>query len=204
MVAPVGIVDYGMGNLRSVANAIEAVGSTADLVTDPERLKGYGKLVLPGVGAFGHAIATLRATALAQALDDRRAAGTLILGICLGMQLMCRDSDEDGLHFGLGWFAAHVRRFPDDLGLPIPHMGWNSVHFLREDPLLAGLSNDDDTYFLHSYRVKCDDPADVLATCNYGGEFACIIQHGNLWGVQFHPEKSQGYGLTLLRNFLAL
>ncbi|MCU0842013.1 MAG: imidazole glycerol phosphate synthase subunit HisH [Thiobacillaceae bacterium] len=200
----IAIVDYGMGNLRSVLNAIEAVGGVADLVAEPAALTHYDRLILPGVGAFGQAIDNLRRTGLDRALEERRQAGATLLGICLGMQLMCSDSDEEGLHAGLGWFAAHVRRFPDTPGLPVPHMGWNAVDFARPDRLLAGLESGGDAYFIHGYRVTCGEPADVLATCAYGVEFACMIQRENLYGIQFHPEKSQNYGLTLLRNFVNL
>lgn len=198
----VAIVDYGMGNLRSVLNAIEAVGGKAELVATPESLARYDRLILPGVGAFGQAMVNLRRTGLDQALDERRRAGATLLGICLGMQLMCTDSDEEGLHEGLGWFSARVRRFPEMSGLPVPHMGWNAVDFTRQDPLLAGLDSGGDAYFIHSYRVICDDPSDVLATCTYGVVFACMIQKENLYGIQFHPEKSQNLGLTLLKNFV--
>ncbi len=202
--APVAIVDYGMGNLRSVQNAIEHSGGRAVFVADPAQLREHKKIILPGVGAFSQAIACLRETGLDAALDERRDAGAYILGICLGMQLMCSVSEEDGIHQGLDWFSAKVSRFPADSGLSVPHMGWNGVDFSRDDPMFAKLESGSDAYFVHSYRVECSDPADVIATTDYGHRFDSIIQRGNVRGIQFHPEKSQGFGLGMIRNYVEL
>jgi len=204
MSTPVAIVDYGMGNLRSVQNAVTHVGGKSVVVENPADLLAYDKIILPGVGAFGQAIACLRQTGLADALNERREAGARILGICLGMQLMCSVSEEDGIHEGLNWFAARVTRFLPDAGLSVPHMGWNGVDFMRDDPLLAGLESGSDAYFVHSYHVRCDDVSDVLATTDYGLEFHSMIQRGNVRGIQFHPEKSQGFGLAIIRNYLGM
>ena len=200
----VAIVDYGMGNLRSVQNAIEHLGGKAVIVAKPLELSAYDKIILPGVGAFGQAISCLHQTGLAKALNKRREEGAHILGICLGMQLMCSVSEEDGIHEGLNWFAARVVRFFPDTGLSIPHMGWNGVDFVRDDPVLAGLTSGSDAYFVHSYHVSCDDPANVLATTEYGPTFHSMIQHGNVHGIQFHPEKSQDFGLAIIRNYLEM
>lgn len=200
----VAIVDYGMGNLRSVQNAVTHVGGEPVIVANPAELSAYGKIILPGVGAFGQAIACLHQTGLAAALNERRESGAQILGICLGMQLMCDVSEEDGIHEGLGWFAARVTRFLPDTGLSVPHMGWNGVDFVRDDPILAGLESGNDAYFVHSYHVHCEDMADVLATTDYGLKFHSMIQHGNVRGIQFHPEKSQGFGLGIIRNYLEM
>jgi glutamine amidotransferase len=200
----VAIIDYGMGNLRSVQNAVVHLGSTPAIIADPVGLAAYDKIILPGVGAFGQAIAILHQTGLFEALNERRLAGAHILGICLGMQLMCSVSKEDGSHEGLNWFPARVVRFPPDTGLSVPHMGWNSVDFIRDDPILAGLNSGIDAYFVHSYHVRSDDPTDVLATTDYGLRFSSMIQRGNLRGIQFHPEKSQEFGLTIIRNYLEM
>jgi len=201
---PIAIVDYGMGNLRSVQNAVEHVGGSCVVVDDPASLVGFGKVILPGVGAFAQAVACLHETGMTAALNERREAGAQILGICLGMQLMCRQSEEDGLHQGLNWFPASVVHFDAEAGLAVPHMGWNSVTFQKDDPLLAGLDSGGDAYFLHSYYVHCDEPSDALATAEYGVRFDAMLQRGNLRGIQFHPEKSQEFGLALIKNYLEL
>ncbi len=200
----IAIVDYGMGNLRSVQNAIEHLGGKPVIVANPLELTAYGKIILPGVGAFGQAIGCLHRTGLDVALNQCREAGAHILGICLGMQLMCSFSEEDGIHEGLNWFAAQVTRFLPDLGLSIPHMGWNSVDFISEDPILAGLTSGSDAYFVHSYYVHCEDPTDVLASTEYGLRFSSMVRCGNVLGVQFHPEKSQEFGLGIIRNYLEM
>lgn len=204
MTKEVAIVDYGMGNLRSVQNAVTHVGGVPVIVAKPEELFAYGKIILPGVGAFGQAMTCLQQTGLASALNESRESGVHILGICLGMQLMCEISEEDGLHAGLGWFAARVTRFVPDRGLSVPHMGWNGVDFNRDDPILAGQESSSDAYFVHSYHVQCEDESDVLATTDYGWKFHSMIQHGNVRGIQFHPEKSQAFGLNIIRNFLEM
>jgi glutamine amidotransferase len=200
----IAVIDYGMGNLRSVQNAVEHVGGKSVVVANPKDLFAYDKIILPGVGAFVQAIACLHQTGLAAALNERREAGAHILGICLGMQLMCSVSEEDGIHEGLDWFRAKVMRFLPDTGLSVPHMGWNGVDFEREDPILAGLESGSDAYFVHSYHVACDDQVDVLATTDYGLRFHSMIQRGNVRGIQFHPEKSQGFGLEIIRNYLEM
>lgn len=200
----IAIVDYGMGNLHSVRNAIEQVGGNSVIVGEAKNLSAYGKIVLPGVGAFGQAIACLHKRGFVAALNERREAGAHILGICLGMQLMCSISEEDGLHEGLNWFSARVTRFLPQLGLSIPHMGWNSVKFMRDDPILAGQRSESDAYFVHSYHVHCNVPSDILGSTDFGIPFHSMIQRDNLRGVQFHPEKSQEFGLAIIRNYLGM
>jgi glutamine amidotransferase len=200
----VAIIDYGMGNLRSVQNAVEHVGGKSVVVENPADLSIYDKIIIPGVGAFGQAIASLHQTGLAAALNERRVAGAHILGICLGMQLMCSVSEEDGVHEGLNWFEARVTQFLPDTVLSVPHMGWNGVNFTHDDPILFGLDSGSDAYFVHSYHVCCDELTDVLATTDYGLKFHSIIQRGNVRGIQFHPEKSQGFGLGIIRNYLEM
>lgn len=204
MSTPTAVVDYGIGNLRSVINALEKIGAEGELVPDGSKLGDFGRIILPGVGAFEEAMANLRKTGFVEPLNERVKAGTLILGICLGMQLMCRVSDEDGEHEGLGWFDAHVRPFPAGQGLKVPHMGWNTIRFAKEHPVLDGIDSGNDTYFVHSYYVDCADKGDVLGTTEHGLEFNSMIQRDNLIGMQFHPEKSQQVGLKLLENFVKL
>lgn len=200
----IAVIDYGMGNLRSVQNAINHVGGHAVIIDKPEELAAYSKIILPGVGAFGQAIDCLRRTGLAESLDECRKSGAQILGICLGMQLMCSASEEDGEHEGLGWFQARVTPFVPQAGLSVPHMGWNGVDFRRCDPVLAGLESGSDVYYVHGYHVRCDNESDVLATTEYGVIFHSMIQRENLRGIQFHPEKSQEFGLAIIRNYLKM
>lgn len=204
MSSNIAIVDYGMGNLRSVQNAVEHLGFQATVVSKPSELATYTKIILPGVGAFAQAISYLHQTGMVDALNERKSTGAHILGICLGMQLMCSFSEEDGNHKGLSWFSAKVTKFELEKCLTIPHMGWNGVDFKQDDILFNGLASGSDAYFVHSYHVVCDNDADVLATTDYGIQFTSIIRHENLYGIQFHPEKSQGFGLGIIRNYLEI
>lgn len=200
------IVDNQMGNIGSIANMIAKVGGQARITSDPAEIRTAEKLVLPGVGHFDRGMANLRELGLATALEDAIMSGeTPILGVCLGMQLMCFGSEE-GIEPGLGWINARVRRFaPRDVTLRIPHMGWNTVRPVRESPLFSMDPEEPDRfYFVHNYFVQCDDPEDVLAWTDYGNEFCSAFSKGNLWGVQFHPEKSHAFGMNLFRGFLDL
>ncbi len=212
MTATVALIDYGSGNLRSAAKAVEraALESGLDievLVTaEPDAVRRADRVVLPGVGAFADCMAGLQAVpGLAAALHD-----TIIvdarpfLGICVGMQLMARIGHEHGTHAGLGWLDAEVGPLtPADPALKIPHMGWNELRLRQPShPVLAGLDNGQHAYFVHSYCMRPADPALILAECDYGGPFAAVVGRDNLVGTQFHPEKSQEAGLRLLANFL--
>lgn len=197
----IAVVDYGMGNLRSVMNALREVGADAELVAQPEQLEGHAGIIIPGVGAFEQAIAALHRTGMAEALNHQRQAGRPLLGICLGMQLMCNSSEEDGQHQGLGWVDAEVKAIPVAPGIKVPHIGWNDLSFPRAHFLVDDLPPTPDVYFVHSYRVECAHPEDVVATCNYGVPFCAIFAHDNVMGIQFHPEKSQQVGLRILTNF---
>ena len=198
----IGVVDYGMGNLRSVMNAFAEIGAPAELITDPAALDRAERAVLPGVGAFAQAIAMLRKNGMADALERFRSSGRPILGVCLGMQLMCSVSEEDGIHNGLNWIPARVVPFSRSHGAKIPHMGWNSLHLAGDEALFDGVEDSSDVYFVHSYYVTCEQADDVLASTEYGVTFASILGRGNLFGMQFHPEKSQSIGLRLLSNFV--
>ena len=198
----IAIVDYGMGNLRSVAKAIEAIGYDARITSRPEDLRSASHLVLPGVGAFGQCAANLHATGLVDALTQEvRGGGKPFLGICVGMQLLVERSDEGGDARGLGWLNGVVRRFTPTAERKVPHVGWNDVEAGGNAAMFRGLRHRV-FYFVHSYFVDLADRAAVAATCDYGASFAAAIAVDNIWAVQFHPEKSQQNGLKLLENFL--
>lgn len=193
------LIDYGAGNLHSVANALKAAGAQDIAITaDPELVRGADRIVLPGVGAFGACSAALRSVpGMIDALDQRvRRDGAPFLGICVGMQLMADVGEEMGEHDGLGWIKGRIRRLlPSDPTAKVPHMGWNDVRLTAPHPLIeAG-----EAYFLHSYAFEGDD---VIATTDHAGSVVAAIARDNIAGVQFHPEKSQRYGLELLKRFL--
>jgi len=198
----VAIVDYGMGNIWSVQNALAEVGAQSELVAAPERLGEFDKIILPGVGAFGDAMRLLREAGMQRALEEKARQGMPVLGVCLGMQLMCRSSTENGSHQGLGWIDAEVIALEPAQGVKIPHMGWNTVRFAKPSPLTEGIADGTDFYFVHGYQVVCKDPADVLGTCEHGQRVTAMLAHGNLFAAQFHPEKSQRGGLQMLKNFV--
>lgn len=200
----IAIIDYGMGNLRSVQKAIEAVGHSATVTPDPDAVRRADRVVLPGVGAFADAIAHLRQTGLAEAFLDAVRAGKPCLGVCLGLQLLFDASEEDGLHEGLGLIPGRIVRFPSAPGLKVPHMGWNTLKARRDHPILRDLGGEPSVYFVHSYYAQPDHPADVVAEADYPGPFAALVARDNLVGAQFHPEKSQGVGLAMYANFARL
>jgi glutamine amidotransferase len=200
----IAVVDYGMGNLRSLANALDSLGADVEVVSGAEGLGRADRIVLPGVGAFGDAMRSLRERGLDEALaHEVVAGGKPVLGICLGMQLMASASAEHGSHRGLGWIDAEVTRLPPGPGLKIPHVGWNSVRFDRSDWLFAGIrESESNFYFVHSFHVRCTNPADVVAVADHGIPLTAAIRRGRLVATQFHPEKSQDNGVRLLRNWL--
>jgi glutamine amidotransferase len=197
----IALVDYGIGNLRSVEKALQAVGAEVTLTSDPQAILRSEKVVLPGVGAFGDGMAGLRERSLVEAIRSLTARGTPLLGICLGMQLLFEVGEEMGEHAGLGLIPGRVRRFPGR-GLKVPQTGWNQITFSAESPLLVGLENDCYAYFNHSYYCEPNRAADILAQTDYGLNYTSVTGRGNLYGVQFHPEKSQSVGLQILRNFV--
>jgi glutamine amidotransferase len=195
------LIDYGAGNLRSVANALAAAGAENVRVTDdPGVVHAADRIVLPGVGAFGACMGALAALpGMVEALDRRvRQDGVPFLGICVGMQLMADAGEEMGTHAGLGWIGGTVRALAPAPDLRIPHMGWNDVMPAAPHPLV----DRGEAYFLHSFAFDVADPADLLAATDHGGRVTAAIGRDNMIGVQFHPEKSQGYGLAFLRRFL--
>lgn len=193
------IIDYGGGNLRSVQNGFAAAGFPTVVSDEPHELAAADGLVLPGVGAFGQAMKNLQESGLGQSLLRRVAAGVPLLGICLGLQLLFERSEEKGEHAGLGLIEGAVLPFSG--ALKVPQIGWNQLSIRREHPLLEGIRAGDYFYFVHSFYASCTDPAVVLASADYGGDFPAVVQKDHLFGVQFHPEKSSRLGLEILRNF---
>jgi glutamine amidotransferase len=200
----IAIIDYQMGNLRSVQKGFERVGFAAEITSDPQRLAAADKVVLPGVGAFGDAMAELRTRGLVEPIRDMIAAGKPFLGICLGLQLLFDVGYEGGEHAGLGVLRGKVVRFDLPVGFKVPHMGWNQGRFVRPAPVLDGLADGTHFYFVHSYYVVPEDPALVAIETTYGHPFCAMVWRDNLFATQFHPEKSQADGLRLLRNFAKL
>jgi len=202
----IAIVDYGMGNVRSVLNALNFIDEEAVITADAHILDNASRIILPGVGAFGDAMTNLESRNLIDMLHRQVfEKGKPILGICLGMQLFATNSTEHGCHKGLGWFDAEVIQFElKDTSLKIPHMGWNEIEPQVEHPLFAKLNKEHFVfYFVHSFHIVCSNPRNVVATCNYGYPFAAAVFRENLFAVQFHPEKSQDNGLQVLENFVS-
>jgi glutamine amidotransferase len=203
----IGIVDYGLGNVQAFMNMFKRIGVDARRARVHGDLEGVSGLILPGVGAFDHAMELLDRSGMRPSLDelvkDKRVP---VLGVCVGMQIMAAGSDE-GIKSGLGWIPGRVRAFagnPSSAGLPLPHMGWNDVDVGVRDPLFSGFDEKPRFYFLHSYYFDCENPGHVVATADYGMNFPCVVSSGNIYGVQCHPEKSHHFGVQLLRNFAAL
>lgn len=198
------IVDYGMGNLHSVGKAVERLGYEGIVTGDEAAILAADGVLLPGVGAFGDAMEHLRASGLDAVVRQAAAGGKPLLGICLGMQLLFDESEEHGRHEGLGILPGRAVRFAGGAGYKVPHMGWNRLAFLQPDnPLLAGL-DEGHVYFVHSYHVLPEQREDLLAVTDYGQPVTAIVGRGNVYGMQFHPEKSGQLGMALLRNFLAI
>src|SRR2546423_1383908 len=203
----IAIVNYGMANLRSVQKAFEIVGAgDARIVSQPDDVRAADKVVLPGVGAFKDAVATLRASGLAEPVIEHIHSCKPFLGICLGLQMLFDVGYEDGEHRGLGVIPGKCVRFDVDqrLGLKVPHMGWNQLNVKKRSPLLNDLPNGCGVYFVHSYHVVPEDASVIATTTDYGGEFVSSIWRGNVMATQFHPEKSQKVGLQILANFAAM
>lgn len=198
------IVDYGLGNLVSVKNMFKKLGVEAVISDDLSKINSASKLILPGVGAFDNGMNLLKQKNLLDTLNKRVLTDKIpVLGICLGMQLLTKSSEE-GSESGLGWIDAHTIKFTfSDNKLKIPHMGWDYVEVKKENKLIDKKPGQR-FYFVHSYYVKCNNQSDIIATCNYGNEFTCMFNHGNIYGAQFHPEKSLKFGMEVLSNFSKL
>ena len=200
----IAIVDYGMGNVRSLRNAFEYLGEDVVVTSDAAELDAADRVVLPGVGAFGDAMVAIRERGLEpvlnrQALELKKP----VLGICLGMQLFAKTSIEHGEHRGLGWIDADIRRLDVPAPLKVPHVGWNDLHFSATDWLFDGIRpGQANFYFVHSFHMVCHDAADRIATTDYGSDVTAVVRRGNLIAAQFHPEKSQDNGLKMLGNWV--
>jgi imidazole glycerol-phosphate synthase subunit HisH len=197
----IAIIDYGMGNLRSVSKAFEAVGHKAAVTRDVAAIKNASHVVLPGVGAFGDCMANLERFDLVEPIRSAIQSGKPFLGICLGLQLLFTESEEFGMHKGLGILLGRVRRFEVDPSLKVPHMGWNQVNVQRACPLFEGIADGSNWYFVHSYFVDPSDRTITATTTTYGVPFVSSIWKDNVVACQFHPEKSQAVGLRLIKNF---
>jgi imidazole glycerol-phosphate synthase subunit HisH len=203
----IGIVNYGSGNIQAIGNIYKRLAVPFTVVTKPEELAGVDHVILPGVGAFDQTMGELNASGLRQALDQTvLEARKPILGICVGMQVLAKSSEEGSLP-GLGWIDGAVKRFDHaavGARTQLPHMGWNTVEPAGADGLFAGIEPELGYYFLHSYYFACREPSEVLATTDYGGRFSSAVRRDNIYGVQFHPEKSHQNGIRLLQNFARL
>ena len=195
----IGIVDYGRGNLRSVEKGLGKAGFAAGIITSPQEMEGIEGLILPGVGAFADAMAALQRGGWIGPLLEFAQAGKPLLGICLGMQVLFEVGEEHGEHRGLGLLPGRVIRFP--VGRKIPHMGWNTVRWEKAAPLIEGLAEESWFYFVHSYHALSPNQEVILGTSDYGVRFPAVVGRNNVWGTQFHPEKSGSSGLKLLENF---
>jgi len=199
----VSLVDYGLGNLGSVANMLKRVGAETRFVSTPEEILASDRVLLPGIGAFDTGMKLLAGDGRVEAIKEFAQSGKPLLGICLGMQLLL-DGSEEGIAPGLGLIPGTSKRFADRADLRVPHMGWNIVNPARDDTLVAGLDPDSRFYFVHSYKVVPTHDEHVLGVTEYGGPFASMIRSGNIMGAQYHPEKSHAFGMRVLSNFAAL
>lgn len=202
----IALVDYNMGNLASVRNAFDLLGEKVTIESDPDKLKEYDRIILPGVGAFGDAMEHLKERGMDQAIQEYAASGKYLLGICLGMQLLFESSEEFGLTEGLSLIKGRVVAFDSSrfhTPLKVPHMGWNRM-FTSEHPLFAGLDEAHYLYFVHSYHALCASSADSIGESIYGYRFTSAVAHENVMGIQPHPEKSHQNGLAILKNFINL
>jgi len=195
----IAIIDYGMGNLRSVEKALEKLGYEASISDDPRAINDAKGVILPGVGAFADCMTNLQSAGLEGSVYESMRSGKPFLGICLGLQLLFEESEEDGLHKGLGVFKGRVRRLPD--GQKIPHMGWNQVKYSNKAPIFEDVPEGSNFYFVHSYYVDPADDSIIATTTDYGVEFTSSVWSDNVFAVQFHPEKSGDVGLKVLDNF---
>lgn len=198
------MVDYNIGNLRSVQKALEFVGAKVHLTSDVEEIAKAEKLVLPGVGAFGAGMAALREREFPDVICETARRGVPLLGVCVGMQFLFEESEEMGQHDGLGLIPGKVVRFSHTNGLKVPHMGWNQIHHDESHPLLKNVPSGAYTYFVHSYHCQVEDSSTTIAHTDYGLNFSAIVGYDNIFGLQFHPEKSHKIGLQILANYVNL
>lgn len=200
----IAIIDYDAGNLKSVEKALVSLGETPVISRDKEILLSADKVILPGVGAFGEAMEKLHQYRLVEVIQKVAEKGTPLLGICLGLQLFFESSQESEGVKGLGLLPGKIIRFPETLGLKVPHMGWNSLNIKSEAKLFKGINSGEYVYFVHSYYLEAERQSDVAATAEYGLTFGASVERGNVFACQFHPEKSSDTGLKILKNFIEL
>ena len=200
----IAIIDYEAGNIKSVEKALQYLGAEAVVTRNPETILSSDGVILPGVGAFGDAMGRLRSYGLEEVLQDVTKRGIPFLGICLGLQLLFEDSEESPGVKGLGILKGHIRRIPSDGGLKVPQIGWNSLSFPKKGTLFEGIPEGSFVYFVHSYYLQAEDPGIVVATTEYGVTIHAAVEQGNVFAMQYHPEKSSDNGLTMLRNFVNL
>jgi glutamine amidotransferase len=196
------LIDAGTGNLRSVQKALENVGATVQRTDDPQKVLAGRRIVLPGVGSFGDFMSGLQSRGLDDAVKKAAERSVPLLGICVGMQSLFEIGEEMGEHEGLGLLKGTVVRFSDSLSVKVPHTGWNQLEALKDTVLFRDIADGDYVYFNHAYYCQPADRTDIIAETNYGIRYACAVRRENLFGVQFHPEKSQSVGLQLLKNFV--
>jgi len=203
----IAIIDYGLGNIRAFANIYKNLNKPFVIADSPQKLEHVSHIILPGVGAFDHAMQSVKESGMRERLDELVLEDKIpVLGICVGMQILA-ESSEEGKDAGLGWIRGRVRKF--DVSLfkrqpRLPHMGWNDVRAVTENKLFDNINEEARFYFLHSYYFDCENKDNILAVTEYGSEFACAVNSDNIYGVQFHPEKSHKYGIQLLKNFAEL
>ena len=198
------LIDAGTGNLRSVQKALESLGANVFRTSEPNKVLSGRRVVLPGVGAFGEFMSGLRGRGLEDPVKEIAQREIPLLGICVGMQALFEVGEELGQHTGLGLLRGKVIRFPGSLSVKIPHTGWNQVEVQNTDPLFCGLQSGDYVYFNHSYYCRPENTSDIAASTFHGLRYACAVQNKTIFGVQFHPEKSQSVGLQILKNFLEI
>ena len=198
----IAIINYNSGNLKNLADAVKYIGLNPKIISESSNCNDFDAVILPGVGAFSPAMEQLRKSGMLEALEEKVISGVPLLGICVGAQLLMDESEEDGMHTGLGWIPGKVKRFQHQL--KIPQIGWNQVSQQKEDFLFNKVADEMHFYFVHSYHLLPEKSEHVLGLSSYGYDFASVVRKDNLWGVQFHPEKSQNAGLQLLKNFCTL
>lgn len=200
----IGIIDYGAGNLQSVKKALDFIGAESVITDNPEIINNCDKILLPGVGSFGDAMNSMRAKNLVDTIKQNALSGKPFLGICLGLQLLFEESEESPNAEGLGILKGKIRKFPFDMGLKIPHIGWNSIEVKQKDTLFKGIPDNSYVYFVHSYYLEAENEEDIATVTNYGIAFHSAVGKGNIFATQFHPEKSGDVGLQILRNFASM
>ena len=200
----IAIVDYGAGNLQSVKKALDFIGTENIITNDPQVILSADKILLPGVGSFGDAMDSMHKSGLVETVKECALSGKPFLGICLGLQLLFEESEESPGVKGLGIFKGKIRKFPSDMGLKIPHIGWNSLSIKQNDTLFKGIPENSYVYFVHSYYLEAEDLEDVATVTNYGIDFHSAVGKNNVFATQFHPEKSGDVGLQILKNFASM